>query len=266
MFFQKKKNKKIGLVLGSGGARGFFHIGVINALRDLGIEINEIAGASMGAVIGLLYAANPDIDFEDVLDDFFDSNLFFILKKDYKKNVLNNIETFLKKYIKQKRIEELKIKFSFTATDLNKKTLVRFYKGKIFPNIISSVSFPGFIKPEKFEDKLLCDGGVICSVPLSNIKKCDNIIASDVSICLERGLSFKNIISSFDLLTNIPERYNFLRDVEIAKKEKKKIVSIEYDGSVHTFNFTKAAIKDIIKCGYLYTMQNKKQILRLIKK
>jgi NTE family protein len=67
MFFNKNK---IGLVLGGGGARGFFHMGVIKGLQEMGVKINEISGTSIGAVIGLMYAADPEIDFEKVASEF----------------------------------------------------------------------------------------------------------------------------------------------------------------------------------------------------
>ena len=58
--------KKIGLVLSGGGARGFFHMGIIKALQELNIEVKEIAGTSVGAIVGVIYAANPKIDFEKI--------------------------------------------------------------------------------------------------------------------------------------------------------------------------------------------------------
>ena len=91
-----KKDKKIGLVLGGGGVRGFFHMGAITAIQDLGIEVSEIAGTSIGAIIGLIYGSNPEIDFKKIMEqlDFFELiKSIAIGTKNFK-----GMEKFLRKY------------------------------------------------------------------------------------------------------------------------------------------------------------------------
>ncbi len=262
--FSKRKNKKIGLVLGGGGARGFFHIGVLIALRELNIEVGEISGASIGAVIGLIYAANPNIDFDELMSDFYKSKIIQLFEKNFTEKTLKNTEIFLKKYIKQKRISELSIPFSFNATDLNSFDLIRFDSGDIFPAIIGGISMPGLVKPLKLKKMLLCDGGAICPVPFINIKKQKKILISDVSIVLNKKNNLSNPVNLFDTLVGIPEKYILERDIKDGIKDGKKILRINYDGSVHTFDFRKSSIEDTIELGYVYTMKNKNKILRLI--
>ena len=102
-----QRNKKFGLVLGGGGARGFFHMGVITAIQELGIRIEEISGTSIGAIIGLMYASNPEINFKKVMDELD----FFELVKAMVGGTKNTqeMEDFLKKYIKVSTFEKLKI-------------------------------------------------------------------------------------------------------------------------------------------------------------
>ncbi len=264
----KKVNNKIGLALGSGGARGFFHVGVIEALRELGVEIYEISGVSIGAIVGLFYASNPDIDFEELINEFLNIKKIILPKNfdnKYRDEVFDNIKSFIKEKVDQRLIEDLKIKFSFISTSINSLDLVEYSKGKIFPYIFGSFAIPGIFGPIKMSGDYIIDGGVIKSVSLPSIKKCDKIIVSDVSVCLSKNIGKTGIIRAVDLSTSIPERYIFMNDLKIAKKEGKKVVVIENDTDLRTFDFSKKSIKDAIKTGYEYTMKHKKEILKLIK-
>lgn len=262
--FSKNKNKKIGLVLGGGGARGFFHVGVLIALRELNVEIGEMSGTSIGAIIGLVYAANPNVDFDELMSDFYKSKIIQLFKKNCIEKTLKNVESFLKKYVKKEKFSDLKIPFSFNATDLNTLNLIKFSSGSIFPAIMGSISMPGIAKPLKFKKMLLCDGGAICPVPFINIKKHNNILISDVSIVLNKENNINNPINLFDTLVGIPEKYILERDIADGRKNGKKILRMQYDGSIHTFDFRKSSIEKTIELGYEYTMKNKNKILKLI--
>lgn len=265
-FLSKKENKtkKVALVLSGGGARGFFHIGVIKALKELNIEITEIAGTSMGALIGLIYANNPDIDFDELISCFYSKKMVSFFDSNYFEQIVKNLEKFLKKYVKATTFNKLSIPFSFNATDLKTYNLINFSSGKIFPAIMGSISMPGLMKPLNYKNMVLCDGGTICPIPLNSIKKSKKILISDVSIVLNKDNNFNNPINLFDSLVGIPERYNFIRDLKEAKKRGIKYFSINYDRNIHTFDFRRKSIESVIKCGYEYTIKNKKNILRLI--
>jgi NTE family protein len=107
--------------LGGGGARGFFHMGVIKALQELNIRIDEIAGTSIGAIIGVIYAANPKIDFEKMANELDFLEIFKILALVKTKDINKNIEEFFKKYVVVENFDDLKIKCRFNATDINQK-------------------------------------------------------------------------------------------------------------------------------------------------
>lgn len=264
--FKKKKNNKIALVLGGGGARGFFHIGVIKALRDMNVEIGEISGNSIGAIIGFLYASNPDIDLDSLLEDFFNRKIINLFEKNSINSTIRKIEKFLKDNSNCKKFSQLKIPFSFNVVDLCSFDLKKFHSGNIFPAIMGAIFMPGIAKPLFYKNMLLCDGGVICPVPFSNITKCNKIIISDVSIVLNKKVNFNNPIDLLDNLIGIPERYILIKDLKNANKSGKKYLDIIYDGSCHTFDFRKKSILNTIQEGYNSTMKNKKKIIKLINK
>jgi NTE family protein len=172
---------KIGLVLGGGGVRGFFHIGVIKGLQEKGIKISEISGTSIGAIIGLMYAANPNNDFEKITKDLDFLKLMKAMVWGMNKTPSEVIEKFLADYIKVENFGELKIPMRFNATDINKKQEVIFERGKIFPAIIASISVPGVFPPLEYQGNFLVDGGVINNIPITLIKKSDRIIVSDIT-------------------------------------------------------------------------------------
>lgn len=178
------RRPKIGLALGSGGARGFAHLGVIKVLKEEGIPIDLIAGSSMGALVGSFYGAEQDIDRLYKMSKFFRRKYYldftvpkmgFIAGKRVKE--LIRIFTFGKK------LEELKIPVGIVATDIVSGEKVVFTEGPIAEAVRASISIPGIFVPEKINGRLLVDGGVIDRVPVSVVKEmgADVVIAVDVS-------------------------------------------------------------------------------------
>ncbi len=174
---------KIGLVLSGGGARGFAHLGVLQALDELGVRPFAISGVSAGAIIGSLYAAGHKP--EKILS-FMKDNSYFGWS-----NFLFNGDGFfsmqpmadaLKKQIAQDSFESLSIKLFVTATDFTKNKEVVFSEGKLFQAIIASASVPVIFEPVKFGDSLLIDGGVLNNFPVEPIKaKCNKLIGCYVN-------------------------------------------------------------------------------------
>jgi len=185
----KKKvnqNSKIGLVLGSGGARGFCHIGVLEVLKENNIPIDIITGCSMGALIGGAYAAGISIDemrkLSERVNDFtvFDIDIFNIHRRGgFAKG--KKVENMLKRYMGEKNIEECQIKFAAIATDITTQSLHVFKHGSLCQAIRSSISIPGLFHPVQFEDKLLVDGFVMKRMPIEEARElgADIIIAVD---------------------------------------------------------------------------------------
>jgi NTE family protein len=178
-----EKQYKIGLVLSGGGARGFAHLGVIQALNDAGIYPNVISGTSAGALVGVLYAdgySAPEI--LKLLNS--GSRLDFMRPAMPREGLLqiNGIIKILKSALRAKKFEELKIPMYVTATDLNNGKAVYFSQGEIFEPVIASASIPVLFQPVKIDDISYVDGGVLDNLPLRPIEnKCRILIGSFVN-------------------------------------------------------------------------------------
>ncbi|MGG0717785.1 patatin-like phospholipase family protein [Robertmurraya massiliosenegalensis] len=175
---------KIGLALGSGGARGFAHLGVIKKLLDAKISIDLIAGSSMGAMVGCFFGAGLDIDRLYQLSRVFKRKYyldFTIPKMGFIAG--NRVKDLIRIFTHGRNLEQLDIPIQVVATDLMTGEKVIFKEGPIAEAVRASISIPGIFVPEKYEGRLLVDGGVVDRVPVSVVKEmgADIIIAVDVS-------------------------------------------------------------------------------------
>lgn len=183
-----KKDKKIGLALGSGAARGIAHIGVFKAIKEKNLEISEISGSSMGAFVGAYYAKHKDIsgletiavklDFNELIK-LIDPN-FLLLWKGLVSG--KKVEQFLEMVIGNIDFKDLKIPLSVVATDIKTGKAVVINKGSVLKAIRASLSIPTIFTPIEYQGKFLIDGGVTNPVPVDILEKkgCDVIIASNV--------------------------------------------------------------------------------------
>jgi len=161
--------KTVSLVLGSGGARGYAHIGVIKELEAQGYEIKSISGSSMGALIGGLYAANKLDEYEQWVLNF---NIIDVLKLvDFsfsKDGMINGEKVFSKieEIIGDVNIEDLDKSFTATATDIVNRKEVWIQKGSLKDAIRASIAIPTLFTPKKLNGRLLFDGGILNPVPI----------------------------------------------------------------------------------------------------
>lgn len=183
------KNKKVHLVLASGGARGVSHIGVIEELEADGNEIVEVAGCSMGAVVGGLFAAGKLREYKDWLIELQRADVlrqmdFTFARHGFLKG--EKIFSTITDLLGPQKIEDLKIPFTAVATDLKTGEEVVFKKGDLYDAMRASVSIPGIFTPVKYHEKeghLLVDGGVINPLPLNQIKRQEGhvVVAVDIN-------------------------------------------------------------------------------------
>jgi NTE family protein len=172
-----------GLVLSGGGARGFAHLGVIQALNEAGIFPDVISGTSAGALIGVLYADGytPN-EILHLLNG--GSRLDFMRPAMPREGLLqiNAILKILKSSLRAKEFKELKIPLFVTATDLNNGKAVYFSEGDLFCPVIASASIPVLFQPVKINDISYVDGGVLDNLPVRPIEnKCRTLIGSFVN-------------------------------------------------------------------------------------
>lgn len=185
------KRPVVGLALGGGGARGLAHIGVLKVLEQEGIPVDRIAGISVGALIGALYAGGSSTeDLEQMAREIGWSSLtnysrLSLLKLLVTQTLLSTerMETYLKKRMGDRRFDELKIPFVCSATDLQTGERVVFREGEVAVAARASATIPGMFAPVPFRHRMLVDGGLVSNVPTDLVQSigADLVIASDVS-------------------------------------------------------------------------------------
>jgi NTE family protein len=165
------KNKKtVSLVLGSGGARGLAHIGVIHWLEENDFKIESISGCSMGALIGGIYAAGKLDDFESWVRAITKVDIVTLLDLSWKKSGLvkgDKIINTLTDLVGDVVIEELPTKYTAVAADILNEKEVWMNSGKLFDAIRASISLLLFFTPFRYKGVDLIDGGVLNPVPIA---------------------------------------------------------------------------------------------------
>lgn len=178
--------KNVALVLSGGGARGIAHIGVIEELEKQGYEIKSISGTSMGALVGGVYAAGKMQEYKGWMYTLDKLDVFNLVDFTFSKQGLvkgDRVLNKMKEFIPDINIENLKINYAATATDISRKEEVIFTKGSLYKAIRASISIPTVFTPVKTENALLVDGGVINNIPINHVKrtKDDILIAVHVN-------------------------------------------------------------------------------------
>lgn len=177
--------QKVALVLGSGGARGIAHIGVIRELVKQGYEISSISGTSMGALVGGIYAAGKLNQYEAWLLSLSKIDIFNLVDFTFSTNGLIKADRVLKeiqKFIPDQNIEDLPIKFTAVATDLRLKKEVVITEGSLFEAIRASISIPMLITPLLRRDTLFVDGGVLNPIPVNRVFRQEDDILIAVNV------------------------------------------------------------------------------------
>ena len=161
--------KTVSLVLGSGGARGLAHIGVIEALKEHDYEIASIAGCSVGALIGGIYAAGELDKFEEWVRGVSKLEIVNLLDVAWQSDGLVKGDKIIDKLVDlvgDQQIEDLPISFTAVATDITNGGEVWLSKGRLFDAIRASISLPLFFTPVKRRGATLIDGGCLNPVPI----------------------------------------------------------------------------------------------------
>lgn len=177
--------QKVALVLGSGGARGTAHIGVIRELIKNGYEISSISGTSMGALVGGVYASGKLDEYESWLTSLSKMDVFNLVDFTLSKHGIIKADKVLKEiqsFISDRRIEDLPIKYSAVATDLNHRKEEVITEGSLFEAIRASISIPMVVTPMQKNDTLFVDGGVLNPVPVNRVFRHENDILIAVNV------------------------------------------------------------------------------------
>ncbi|NDV79200.1 patatin-like phospholipase family protein [Dysgonomonas sp. 511] len=180
---QNKNTYQLGIALSGGGAKGFAHLGVLAALNEAGLFPQVVSGTSAGAFAGVLYADGHSP--EEILS-FFKKKAF----KEFASFTIpqggffktDGFQTFLKKHLRARNFEDLKIPLRVVATDIEHGESRVFSSGQLIPAVIASCSVPIIFRPVEIKGHYYVDGGLFKNFPVSTIRKeCDKIIGVNVS-------------------------------------------------------------------------------------
>ena len=241
----KDKKLKVGLVLSGGGARGFAHIGVLRVLEEEGIDVDVIAGTSMGSIVGGLYAMGYSVDeieaiskrlhWDEILSDFINrKDLGFYEKYDdeihiftlalkgkkvsippglvYGQNVINTLTQLTVPAFQTKNFSDLDIPFFCMATDLLSGEAIKLDTGNLASAIRASMSVPSALVPLKYGPYYLVDGGLINNLPAKEVREMgvDVLIGVDIQTPLYKKEEITNLVQvmSQSIFLNAEATYN----------------------------------------------------------
>ena len=177
--------RDVALALSSGGARGLAHIGAIEVLKEQGYNITSIAGCSMGALIGGVYAAGKLEDFREWMKTIDRKKMLeltdFSLSINHLAKGTRIIEAIME-FVPDVSIEDLPIPYCAIATDWKTGREVVFCKGSLFQAIRASISLPSFYEPVRRDGMILIDGGVTNPLPLNRVARRDGDILVGVDV------------------------------------------------------------------------------------
>ncbi len=211
--------KKLGLALGSGAARGFAHLGVLQALEERNIRVDYVAGCSIGALIGALYCSG--ISIVEIIDlavalepwDWIDIS---VPKKGLVQG--HKLEQLIKKFTGHKKFNQLEKPLKVIATDLCTGERVVFDQGYVYKAVRASVAVPGIIAPLELDGRILADGGLVDPVPVSLLKG----MGADYTVGVNLGswIENKDMGSIYDII---------IRSIDILQKEIMMLRDIDAD-------------------------------------
>lgn len=178
--------RRVSLVLGSGGARGYAHIGAVQVLRERGYEIVAVAGSSMGALVGGIFAAGK-------LDEFAEWALG-LSRRDVMQMVdvrltgpgvmrAERVLQRVRELVGDQRIEDLPLPFTAVATDLLARREVWLQNGPLDIAIRASIAMPGLFTPVMLNGRLLADGGMMAPVPVAPTAS----VPTDLTVAISLG-------------------------------------------------------------------------------
>lgn len=251
---------KKGLVLGSGGARGFAHLGILQVLEEEKIEMDIVVGCSAGAIFGALWCAGLDLHRIGRLFTYpgFAKKLLdpVVSREGLIKG--DKILEVIRLLTKDMSFSELKIPLAVIATDIETGELVVFSEGSVAQAVRASISIPGFFKPYRYQGRLLVDGAVKSRLPVQIARNmgAEKILAVDV----KKGM-ITQLSSAMDIL---------LQTIEILEDDVLRAQFLDVDlliqpdiGHIGSFQFDRA--EEAIRLGRTIALAKSSEIRRIMK-
>ncbi|MFO7896147.1 MAG: patatin-like phospholipase family protein [Candidatus Cloacimonadales bacterium] len=294
LFYLQLAEAKVGLVLSGGGARGIAHVGVLKVIDELDIQIDYIAGTSIGAVVGALYAMGYSADqieelllnnyFEDILDDKVSrenlyigekrwlpfANVFFDLGQGFRptlprsffsgNRLTNKLHEYYFPGYHLESFDQLPIPFRAVATNIVTGEKQVFSSGSLQQAVRASMSVPSIIAPFEMDGELYIDGGVRNNFPTEVVKEmgADTIIGVKVNTGLKSRQQLNSLLQIYDQTVNI----SITDNVENSEKICDIMITPQLD-DIRTVDFAKK--EEIISSGEAAARQQIEQLAQLPK-
>ena len=223
-------NKRIALVLGSGGARGYAHIGVIEELEHRGYDIACIAGCSMGAVIGGIYAAGKLPEYKAWIESLDYLDVLRLVDVSFRLGAIRGEKVFgkIRDIVGEINIEDLPIPYTAVATDLTNQQEIWFQEGNLHSAMRASAAIPSLFTPVVQGNRTLVDGGLLNPLPIVPVvsSHCDLIVAVNLNSTTQKHYTLPVIErppavkKRFDgLMNSIGSHLPFRRKLELTGED-----------------------------------------------
>ena len=224
----QKSKKRVALALSSGGPRGFAYIGALEVLAERGYEVSAVAGTSIGALVGGVYAAGRLAEFKEWLLSLNTRKVFSLVDWSLSMNHLvkgEKVIEAIKEVVPSVKIEELPMPFSAVATNLYTGEEVVFEQGDLFSAIRASMSIPSLFKPVQYENTVLIDGHSSNCLPLNRVKreKGDLLVGFDTN--------YFDVEAIRNTLANSEQIYAEYKELQAAKDEEVQAVATTIKGN-----------------------------------
>jgi len=256
---RKKRDYKVGLALGGGGARGFAHIGALKAFEENGIVFDEVAGTSVGSIVASMYAFGVSSDemLKTALKlkngDIKSSKVFFVPSK------TEGIETLIKSVIGDAHFEDMKKPLTIVAVDLKSTKEIHITQGSVVKACAGSSAVPGIFNPVDFGKYLHADGGLQNNIPADVLRNngCKYVVSIDINPTRAYGTESTKLIDILEATFRILMKSNSVKgemysDVFI-KVDTSKFKSTSVEGGAEMY-----------KIGYDAAMQAMPQLKALL--
>lgn len=232
-----KKRPKIGLVLGSGGAKGLTQIGIVKTLIENNIPIDYIAGVSIGSVIGAYYSLYGNVEgLEQAIMKLSKRDVLKMIDFNSPKEGVEGKKTvdFLIRLLGDKRFSDLQVPMKIVATCLENGEEIKFDSGKLHDAIRASISIPGFFKPIKMGEKHYLDGGIVNPTPIDVVRE----MGAEVIIAVDHTMS------DYSKIKDLSAKEVLKRSFEITRTNITRLKMGKVDKNVILISVAKKTLKD----------------------
>jgi len=236
--------KNIALVLSSGGARGCAHIGAIRVLEQHGFHIAAVAGTSMGALVGGIFATGQLPQFEEWISSLDVMEVLRLTDFSISKKGLvegRKVIERIKEIVPDRNIEDLPVPFCAVATDIIHGTETVFTQGNLYDAIRASISIPTVFQPLKIETQYYVDGGLINPIPVNCVKRHEGDLL--VVVDVNSSIPFKRKEAAKETVIMGSQ----LKYVNLIREKLNNLIPEQTEDDIGIFNLTNLSISTMMR-------------------